>query len=121
MSAGYDQHMQVAFPATSQYTSIGRVAMAGLALRLNFDVAMVESLRLAVTSAVNALGGSGSVTVLAQWNDAEVLIDISNPEASGAASSDGQVVLAEPLGQHLSELVDQAQVSATKISLTLAR
>ncbi len=111
--------MRVAFPATARFAPVGRVAMAGLALRLGFDVSQVENLRLAVSSAIAALGGPGEVTVEAKWTDDELDIHLENPDAAGVASDSGEPVDAAALAGKLSELVANVSVSSTQISLKI--
>ncbi len=71
--------MRVTFPASSGFAAVGRVAAAGLAFRLGFDVAQVESLRLAVEEATTAMSGSGSITLTGSWNDSCLRLELVNP------------------------------------------
>lgn len=82
MDPRFDDEMRVTFPASSGFAAIGRVAAAGLAFRLGFDVGQVENLRLAVEQTTTALSGTGSITINAQWNDACLLLKLSNPAAT---------------------------------------
>ena len=52
MNDGTQDQVKVSFPASPAFSRIGRVAVAGLALRLGVDIAEVEKLRLAVDQAV---------------------------------------------------------------------
>ena len=79
MDRRFDDQMRVTFPASSGFAAVGRVAAAGLAFRLGFDVAQVESLRLAVEEATTALNGSGSITLTGYWNDSCLRLELVNP------------------------------------------
>ena len=79
MDRRFDDQMRVTFPASSGFAAVGRVAAAGLAFRLGFDVAQVESLRLAVEEATTALSGSGSITLTGSWNDSCLRLELVNP------------------------------------------
>lgn len=79
MASTFDDEMRVTFPASSGFSAIGKVAAAGLAFRLGFDVAQVESLRNAVDRATTALQGTSSITLIGRWNDACLVLELSNP------------------------------------------
>ncbi|MGI9599365.1 MAG: hypothetical protein ACR2QK_24595 [Acidimicrobiales bacterium] len=111
MTDGTHDQLQVAFPASPTFTRIGRVAVVGLALRLGLDVSTVEKLRTAVDSAVSALQGSGRISAHASWTPTELQITLSNPEAD--------VEERNSLSAELSELVGQASVESTQVTLTL--
>lgn len=93
MTSTFDDEMRVTFPASSEFAAIGRVTAAGLALRLGFEVAQVEELRLAVEQATTALRGEGSITMTGRWNDHQLVIDFHN-EAS--TDPDVTVSIGEP-------------------------
>lgn len=80
MDRRFDDQMRVSFPASSGFAAVGRVAAAGLAFRLGFDVAQVENLRLAVEETTTALNGSGSITLIGYWNDSCLRLELTNPE-----------------------------------------
>lgn len=75
------EEVRVSFPADRGFGRIGRVAVAGLALRLGFDVAVVERLRLAVDEAVGSLSGTGRITLVARWSPGSLVLDLTNPDA----------------------------------------
>jgi hypothetical protein len=76
------EEFRVSFPADRHFSRIGRVAVAGLALRLGFDVASVEQLRLAVDEAVQRLSGSGRITLVASWAPDGLVLELTNPDAA---------------------------------------
>lgn len=109
---GGDDRLQVAFPANDTFTRIGRVAVAGLALRLDIDISAVERLRLAVDAAVTALHGDGRINVSATWKAEGLEVVLSNPDAR----IENQSELADELGA----LVDRATVDYDRVELQLA-
>ncbi len=113
MNDGTSDTMRVAFPAAERFARVGRVAMAGLALRLEIDVQQVEQLRLAVDEAVASLAGEGTVTIEARWEPGHMHIDITNTAANLA--SERQEELAGILGG----LVDEASIGASHVALIL--
>lgn len=107
-----DDDATVSFPATATFARLGRVTASGLSLRLGLDIARVERLRTAVDLTVAALTGDGSITVRAHWHDDVFELIISNPDVV-ADNTGGS------LTTQLTELVDQAVVSPTEITLVL--
>ncbi len=115
MGQAGEERVRVAFPANANYAPVGRVAVAGLALRLGVDVGQVENLRLAVSTSIAALAGGGTVTLIATWTDDELRLDLENPLAE-PRTDDTRDLVAE-----LSQLVTEASVGATHISLSVNR
>jgi hypothetical protein len=109
-----DNQILVAFPASSEFTRVGRVAAVGLALRLGFDVAQVEQLRKAVDQSVTALQGPGRIETEARWTDGWLTVLLHNDEAelSGAEAT--------PLVAGLEALVDEVTVEGGRIELRIA-
>lgn len=102
----------MSFPATETFARLGRVTTSGLTLRLGFDISRVERLRTAIDLAVGALAGEGRITVHAHWHEDFIELAISNPDAV-ADNTAGALTI------QLNELVDQAVVAATEITLSL--
>ncbi|MFT7601337.1 MAG: hypothetical protein ACI8TP_004289 [Acidimicrobiales bacterium] len=113
MQDGTTDTMRVRFPAAAAYARIGRVAVAGLALRLEIDVQRVENLRLAVDAAVSALTGRGEIVVFVQWSPGELTLDIGNDDAHLSADATAQ------LSELLSPLVDGYDVTDVGVTLGL--
>ena len=111
MNDGTTDEIKVSFPASPTFTRIGRVAVAGLALRLGVDIATVEKLRSAVDTSVNALLGPGRISMQATWQPDVLSISLSNPEAKVATNGD--------LLEELKELIGHATVSESAIVLEL--
>ncbi len=111
MNDGTADEIKVSFPASPTFTRIGRVAVAGLALRLGVDIATVEKLRSAVDTSVNALLGPGRISMLATWRPEVLSISLSNPDAHIS----GNGVLAD----ELEALIGHASVSESVIVLEL--
>jgi len=111
MIEGTEDELKVSFPASPVFTRIGRVAVAGLALRLGIDIATVERLRSAVDAAVAALLGAGRIDMLAAWRPDGLRISFTNPEAHVNGHSD--------LADELASLVGKATVEDTAIILEL--
>lgn len=113
MHDGTRDEVSVSFPASPDFSRIGRVAVAGLALRLGVEIADVERLRLAVDRSVEALHGHGRINLHAKWEPTQLVIVIDNPdeEIDNEAAADVSTVLAE--------MVDEVRVSPSKIHLTL--
>lgn len=107
------EHARVAFPATAEFASVGRVAVAGIALRLGIDVGKVENLRLAVNQSIEALAGKGTITLLATWTDEDFVLQLANPEADELD--------ARALADQLDPLDIPVTVSATNVSLLVTR
>lgn len=114
MNDGTQDQVKVSFPASPAFSRVGRVAVAGLALRLGVDVVDVERLRLAVDHAVSALHGKGRINLNARWMPHQLLITIDNPDR----------VIDEPTGHSitaiLSDVVDEVRVGPTAIDFRLA-
>ncbi len=111
MNDGTSDEIKVSFPASETFTRIGRVAVAGLALRLGVDIATVERLRAAVDTSVNALLGSGRISMQASWRPDLLSISLSNPDADIRANGE--------LLDQLEALIDDAVVSPSAIVLQL--
>lgn len=109
MNDGTQDELKVSFPASPTFTRIGRVAIAGLALRLGIEISMVEKLRLAVDAAVNALHGPGRVTVEADWHPGVLIIRLSNAEAT--------VIDRSALAEQLASMVGRAVVESDSVVL----
>jgi len=114
MHDGTRDEVNVSFPASPGFSHIGRVAVAGLALRLGVDIGDVEKLRLAVDQSVQALHGPGRIHLSACWEPSQLLITIDNPDAWIDDSQSATVAAA------LEEMVDKVELQASRIHLTLA-
>ena len=114
MKDGTRDEVSVSFPASRDFSRIGRVAVAGLALRLGVDIADVEKLRLAVDHSVEALHGEGRIHLHAQWEPHQLTIAIDNPDER---LDDIEVSEVTAL---LADMVDKVDVGAGGINLTLA-
>ena len=111
MNDGTSDEIKVSFPASPVFTRIGRVAVAGLALRLGVDIATVEKLRSAVDTSVDALLGTGRIIMLASWRPDMLSISLTNPEVSLTDNGD--------LTHELAALVSNASVADDAILLEL--
>ncbi|MGF1595379.1 MAG: hypothetical protein ACFCVK_00350 [Acidimicrobiales bacterium] len=114
MNDGTMDQVRVSFPASPVFSRIGRVAVAGLALRLGIDIADVERLRLAVDRSVAALHGKGMIHLRAQWEPHQLTITIDNPDHP-LDEATGRLV-----SEELATMVDHVHVGTTAIDLTLA-
>ncbi len=112
MTQGTQDQLKVSFPASATFTRIGRVAVAGLALRLGIEVAIVEKLRLAVDRAVAELHGPGRIHVEADWKATNLTVVLRNPD----------VEIADPvaLSEELTEMVGKSSVDGGTVILELA-
>lgn len=113
MNDGTQDQVKVSFPASPTFSHIGRVAAAGLALRLGVEVADVERLRVAVDRAVRALHGPGRISLNAQWQPDRLTISIDNADHSLEATERHQVAA------DLLETVDAVDVGSNRIDITL--
>ncbi len=113
MNDGTEDQLRVSFPASPAFGRIGRVAVAGLALRLGIDIADVEKLRLAVDRAVAALNGRGRISLSARWEPDQLTITVHNPDHELEESAGKQVSV------ELAEIVDDVHVGPNAIDLTL--
>ncbi len=121
MNDGTADELKVSFPANETFTRIGRVTIAGLALRLGLDIAMVERLRLAVDTAVEALLGSGRIDVSADWDPGRLRITLANDSASIADQGALADQLAAVLGvEPTSDGKTSIQVESQRILLGVA-
>lgn len=111
MTDGTADEIKVSFPASPTFTRIGRVAVAGLALRLGVDIATVEKLRSAVDTSVNALLGPGRIIMSATWRPTLLSISLSNPDTR--IGTNGELV------EELKALIGNAIVSESAIVLEL--
>ncbi|MEM9892421.1 MAG: hypothetical protein AAF962_16275 [Actinomycetota bacterium] len=113
MNDGTKDRVSVSFPASPDFSRIGRVAVAGLALRLGVDIADVEKLRLAVDESVAALRGPGRIRLDAQWEPDQLSITVGNPDAPLGPAAQDEVT------EVLSPMVDEVTVDTTGISMVL--
>jgi anti-sigma regulatory factor (Ser/Thr protein kinase) len=111
---GTEDQVKVSFPASPAFSRIGRVAVAGLALRLGVDIADVEKLRMAVDQAVSALHGKGRINLNARWMPHQLLITIDNPDHVLDERTSRAVI------STLTAMVDEVRVGPTAIDLRLA-
>ncbi len=111
MTHGTQDQLKVSFPASPTFTRIGRVAVAGLALRLGMEVAVVEQLRLAVDRVVASLHGPGRIHVEADWQADHLTVVLRNPE----------VTVADPqqLAEELAEMVGEAEIDGGSVTISL--
>lgn len=114
MNDGTKDRVSVSFPASPDFSRIGRVAVAGLALRLGVDIADVEKLRLAVDESVAALRGPGRIRLDATWEPDQLSITVGNPDAALAPADQEQVT------ETLSPMVDEVTVDTTGIAIVLS-
>ncbi len=110
---GTRDRVTVSFPATADFARIGRVAVAGLALRLGVDIGDVERLRLAVDQSVAALHGPGRIHLDAHWEPDRLSISVDNPDTVLTAEQRREVADA------LAAMVDRVEVNGTGISIEL--
>ena len=113
MASGSDEYLRVCFPASAPFAAVGRVAVAGLALRLGFDVASVENVRLAIDTATAALRGDGEVTITAHWDDNHLDVQVSNPASTLSPAA------LRAVEDELAPLVPTVAVDPTSIELAL--
>jgi anti-sigma regulatory factor (Ser/Thr protein kinase) len=114
MNDGTQDEVSVSFPASPTFSRIGRVAIAGLALRLGVEIADVEKLRLAVDQAVSAFHGKGRIHLSARWEPDKLRVRIDNPDQILDEAQSREVAEA------LTPMVDLVKVEPTMIDLTLA-
>lgn len=108
-----EDRIRLTFPASPSFTRIGRVAAVGLALRLGFEVGMVEQLRKAVDKSVTALQGEGRIAVEAVWETGDLIITLSNDDAALKAHELPKLV------ERLSKLVHEVSVEGSSIELKI--
>lgn len=111
MNDGTRDQVSVTFPASPEFSRIGRVAIAGVALRLGVEIGVVERLRSAVDHAVDALAGHGRIHLDARWEPDRLLVTIDNPEG-GLANTKPETVR-----DTLTALADDVRVDQTGVSL----
>lgn len=114
-SGGVDreEQLRVTFPADQGFGRVGRVAAAGLALRLGFDVATVERLRLAVDAAIAELAGPGRITLVASWGGDSLTLELANPDAGLDEARRDRA------RHHLAEWVGEPQVDRDRLRLVI--
>ena len=110
---GTEDQVEVSFPASPVFSRVGRVAVAGLAMRLGVDIADVERLRLAVDHAVAALHGKGRIKLSLHWEPQRLTITVGNPDELLDEVRSRRVRAA------LSSMVDEVSVGPSAIDLTL--
>lgn len=113
MNDGTEDQVKVSFPASPMFGRVGRVAVAGLALRLGIEISEVERLRLAVDQAVAALSGKGRITLSLSWEPHQLTVNVGNPD------SRLDDVTVQAVADDLAEMVDEVEVGASAIDLTL--
>ncbi len=118
MNDGTSEELWVTFPADPVFTRIGRVTVAGLALRLGVDVSRVEQMRLAVDTAVAALSGEGSIQLKIGWQPGRLEIVLDNPDAHLSDRSSLADEIHTMLGHDL-EADGERSVKVEEASVTL--
>lgn len=113
MYDGTADSLRLTFPADASFGRLGRVAVAGLALRLGVDVQRVENLRLAVDRAVSHLLGDGDIVIETSWNPGRLDITCTNAQVD---LTDEQYAAA---AGELSDLVSDVNRCPHGISLIL--
>ncbi|MDH3680251.1 MAG: hypothetical protein OEV40_09925 [Acidimicrobiia bacterium] len=113
MNDGTEDQVKVSFPASPVFSRVGRVAVAGLALRLGVEIVNVEKLRLAVDEAVAALNGKGRITLRLHWQPHQLTVTVDNPDA------DLDQAAAQAVKATLTEMVDDVRVKRDAIDLTI--
>lgn len=113
MNDGTEDQVKVSFPASPVFSRVGRVAVAGLAMRLGVEIADVEKLRLAVDEAVAALNGTGRITLRLRWQPQQLTVTVGNPDAGLDEAT------ADDVRAALAEMVDEVQVRPDAIDLLL--
>lgn len=113
MNDGTKDRVSVSFPASPDFARIGRVAVAGLALRLGVDVADVEKLRLAVDRSVEALRGPGRIRLDACWEPQRLSISVDNPDRQ--LDDEGR----REVSEELATMVDEVSVGDSRIRLLI--
>ncbi|MFV0257616.1 MAG: hypothetical protein ACK5PP_04105 [Acidimicrobiales bacterium] len=113
MNDGTEDEVTVSFPATPTFSRIGRVTVAGLAIRLGVDIADVERLRIAVDHAVTALHGPGRIHLEARWAPHRLSVRIDNPDLRLGPSEVSEVT------RTLAAMVDDVNVRPSSIDLAL--
>jgi anti-sigma regulatory factor (Ser/Thr protein kinase) len=114
MNDGTQDEVTVSFPASPTFSRIGRVAIAGLALRLGVEISDVEKLRLAVDQAVSAFHGRGRIHLNARWEPEQLRVRIDNPDQSL------DEVQSREVSDALAKIVDLVRVEPHTIDLTIA-
>jgi anti-sigma regulatory factor (Ser/Thr protein kinase) len=114
MNDGTQDEVTVSFPASATFSRIGRVAIAGLALRLGVEISDVERLRLAVDQAVSALHGRGRIHLSARWEPDQLQVRIGNPDQRLDEAQSRAV------SESLAGIVDLVKVGPHMIDLVLA-
>jgi hypothetical protein len=114
MNDGTQDEVTVSFPADPTFSRIGRVAIAGLALRLGVEIADVEKLRLAVDRAVAAFHGKGRIHLNARWEPDQLRVKINNPDEILDEATSKEV------WEDLAAIVDLVTIEPTIIDLTVA-
>lgn len=82
MKDGTQDELEVSFPASSEFTRIGRVTVASLAMRLGIDISTVDALQDVCDHAVLALQGDGKIDVAAKWEPNKLSIKLTNTQAT---------------------------------------
>ena len=113
MNDGTEDQVRVSFPASPVFSRVGRVAVAGLALRLGIDIADVEKLRLAVDHAVAALHGKGRITLSLHWQPEQLTVTIDNPDEHLDHDAGREIC------ESMATMVDDIHVGENTIDLTL--
>ncbi|MGI9615063.1 MAG: ATP-binding protein [Acidimicrobiales bacterium] len=113
MNDGTEDQVRVSFPASPVFSRVGRVAVAGLALRLGIEIADVEKLRLAVDEAVAALHGKGRITLSLRWQPEQLTVTVDNPDEHLDSAA------GEEITETMASMVDHIRVGESTIDLTL--
>jgi len=103
----------VSFPASPTFGRIGRVTIAGLGLRLGIGVSDVERLRTAADHAIDALSGTGRISLEAFWEPGRLVLRLVNPDVT----LDWECQTA--LKQTLVSSLDDVSVTSNDVVMTL--
>lgn len=115
MATTFDDEMRVTFPASPNFSAIGRVTAAGLAFRLGYEVAQVESLRLAVEHVTTAFNNTGTIELCCRWTPTQLELELTNTTIALSASTRQEL---DDVG---SALLTEAQFKDHSVILTIKR
>ena len=114
MSLDTDEQLKVTFPASPDFTRIGRVAISGLAMRLGIELSSMNELQTVVDTAVKSLQGEGQITVQANWSEDYVYINFQNNDQEIDAETKSDLESLNLKG------VDSIKIVGSKITIQMS-
>lgn len=111
--------VELRIPRKPEYVSVARLAISGIASRMNFSYDEVEDIKLAVGEACASAmadtapeGAIAPIIVRCDGNAERICVDVINPASAGGSGVEEGIPPDEPISRLLMEvLMDEVEVT----------